>query len=158
MCADRDAFQEVENAIDAFIFRRADQRDGRAEFGRQCSRIDVTAAAAKIIGHVQDHQRRQSESQDRRGKNEMPLQVGAIENQQHGVRTCNAPQLALQYVMRNLFVFRTRSKTVDARQIHQHHVLRVDLGAACVLLDRDTGEVRDFLPQSGKPVEKCGFT
>ena len=70
-------------------------------------RIDVSAAAAQIVRHVEDDQSRQTEPQDRRGEHEMALQVGAIEDQQDGVRPVNATHLAFQYIVRNLFVFGT---------------------------------------------------
>ena len=51
---------------------------------RELAQIELAAAAAQIVGHVQDDQRGQAERQNRRGQHQVARQVGGIQDQQHG--------------------------------------------------------------------------
>ncbi len=81
----RGSGQELKNFVDALPFSGADQRDRRAELHGELGGIDFAAAAAEIVGHVEDDQRRQAETEDRRGEDQMAAEIGGIEDQQDGV-------------------------------------------------------------------------
>jgi hypothetical protein len=71
--------------VDACAFGRAHQRDRRAELHGQLRRVDLAAATFQIVGHIENHERGQTQAQHRRGQHQVATQVGRIQNQQHRV-------------------------------------------------------------------------
>ena len=113
------ARQKIEHLIHAFATPRADQRHGRAQFRCQFLQIHAAAAAAQVVGHVEDHQRGQAQRQDGRGQHQVARHVSGIEHQQHGFRLGGVGALAGQNVVRHLLVLRTGRKTVHSREVDQ---------------------------------------
>ena len=121
-------------------------------------RSSLAAAAAQIVGHIEDHQRGQAQRQDRRGQHQMAAQVGGIEHQQHGFGLGAVVAQAVQHVVGDLLVLRARRQAVDAGQIDDLQGAAVGkLHQARVLLDGDAGEIGHFLTQPGEAVEQGGL-
>ncbi len=89
----------------------------------------------------------------------MTAEIGAVENQQHGVGLGCILHLTLQHVVGDLLVFRAWIEAINSGEIDDDDVVAGGgLGAADPLLDGDAGEVRDFLAQTGEAIEQCRFT
>src|ERR1700733_10287768 len=85
----------------------------------------------------------------------MAPEIGRIEDEDDGIRLRDAGHYALQDVVRHTLVFRLRSQTVYAGQIHQVYQVPVfELRGAGAMLDGDTRKIRDLLPQSGEAIEE----
>ena len=76
----------------------ADLGDGRAEFARQLEGVDVAAAGLHQVGHVEQDEGGQADSENRRGKHQLAGQVKGIENQQDCVGLGRAGHFAAQHV------------------------------------------------------------
>ncbi len=87
---------------------RADQRHRSAQFRRERLQIQLAAAAAQVVRHVQDDQRGQAQRQNGRGQHQVARQVGGIEHQQDGFGLGSVGALAGEHVVRHLLVFRAR--------------------------------------------------
>ena len=157
--AGRSAFHELENFLDALALGSADERHRRTKLARQLGRINVAAAAFQIVGHIEDHQRRQLEAEDRRREHQMAAEVGAIQDQQQRIGLGDAGHGAGQDVARHLFIFRPRVQAVDAGQIDQHYVavLMWHFGFTDALFYRDAGKVRHLLAQPSEAIEERRF-
>ena len=90
---------------------------GAPSSSRELPQIQLAAAAAQIVRHIEDDQRGQAERQDRRGQHQVAAQVGGIEHQQDGFGLRRVGALAGEHVVGDLLVFRARREAVDARQI-----------------------------------------
>ena len=150
--------QEVPDQIHPGSLRRADQRDGVTEFMRERERIDLAAAGLEQVRHIKQHERRQAERKNRRRQHQLPVEVHAVQHEQHGIRRGHARHVALQHVDRDARVFGVGRERVDAGQIDEREVRAAEaLHRAGVVLDRDAGIVRDLLAHSGQPIEECGL-
>ncbi len=155
------AVHELEDLFDALSLGSANEGHRRSEFSGELGRIHVAAAAFEIVGHVEDHQRRQLQAENRRGQHQMAAQIGAIQDQQQGVGLGNAGHVTRQDIARDLLVFRARIQAVDAGQIHQDNVVvvrsAIHFGFAYAMFDGDAREVGDFLAQAGEAIEERRF-
>ena len=98
--------------------RRADQSHRRCRAASRSSATSTPAAAAlQVVGHVQDHQRRQAQAEDRRGQHQMPARLveSRISRTASGLR--QILHLAEQNVVRDALVFGAGIQAVDAGQI-----------------------------------------
>ncbi len=91
----------------------------------------------------------------------MAAQIGAIQDQEHGIRLWDARHVSGQHITGDLLVLRPGVQAVDAGKIHQDHVVMVlhrslvrHLGSAYALFHRNAGEVRDLLAQAGQAIKK----
>ncbi len=157
-CHLRRAGKKFGDVLQTLAASRADQNHRRAQLRRQRHDVDFPAAAAEIVGHVEDHQGGQSQAQHRGGEHQVTGEIGGIQHQQHRVRTRQAGHLAQQHVMGDAFVFGARIEAIDAGKVDG-----VDLAVTAnadlsqVMLDGDAGEIRHFLAESGEPVKERGF-
>ena len=157
--AGRGSFHELEDLFDALPFGGADQRNRRAEFTGELGRIHLAAAALQIVRHVEDHQRRQLQAENRRGQHQMAAQVGAIQDQEQRVGLGDAGHGAGQNVAGHLFVFRARVQAVNAGQIDQHDVAIPVMhpGFADALFHGDARKIGHLLSKTCQAIEKRGL-
>ena len=126
---------------------------------RQAVPIHPTAPAAQVVGHVQDDQGGNSQSQDGGCQAQVAVQIGGIDDQQDGVRRRQVRHLAQQHASSHALVLRPGREAVDARQIHQGDlpaILHPDLAQA--LFYRYSRIVGHLLPEPGEAVEERGFS
>ncbi len=71
----------VRHRAQALAARGADQRHWRAHFLRKRVHVHRSAAPFQIVRHVEDNQGGQAQVQDRRRQQQMPAQVGRVQNQ-----------------------------------------------------------------------------
>ncbi len=136
----------------------ADLGDGRAQLASEFQRVDVAAAGVHQVAHVEQNQRGQAESQNRRGQHQLAGQMQGVENNEHRVRLGRAGHFAAEYVDGDAGVFRIRSQRVDAGQVDQGEVVAAHAGhQAHALLDGDAGVVGHLLAQACQSIEKSGL-
>ena len=118
----------------------------------------MAALLAQLVGHVQQHQRRQAQRDDAARQYQMAMQVGGIQNHDDRVRAWRARHLSGQDIDRYLFIFGLGSQTVDAGQIDERDLMAFEVAhVSGVVFDGDAGEIADLLPQTGEPVEQGGL-
>jgi hypothetical protein len=148
------AFKKLEYFIDALTPGCANHRNRRAQITGQRRGIQIPAPAAQIVCHIQHDKRGKPELQYRSGKNQVPMKIGGIQNQQYRVRPSDTRHLSREYVMRYLLVLRARTQAVDTGKIDENNIAAGNLGATNVLFDRDTGKIGDFLAESCESIEE----
>ena len=152
------ARQELQNLVESFAARRADQSHRRSQLHAQFGHVHAAAAARQIVGHVQDHQRRQTQAEHGRRQHQMTRQVGRIEDQQYGIRLGQILHLAEQNVVGDALVFGAGFQAIDAGEIDgENFAAALHLDLAHAMFHRHAGEVRYFLAQAGEPVEQGRF-
>ena len=85
----------------------------------------MTVAGAQGIGHVEQHQRGQSETDDRCRQRQVTAKIGGVDDQHDGVRRLDPRHLAAQNIDRDALVLRFCVQAVDARQVDQGDALAV---------------------------------
>ncbi len=150
--------EEVADEPHAGSLCRTDERDGVAEFVGERERVDLAAAILEQVRHIKEHERGQAERQNRRGKHELPVEVHAVQHQQHGVGRGYARHVALQHVDGDARVFGVGCERVDAGQVDEREVRAAEaLHRAGVVFDGDAGIVGDLLSHPGQTVEERGL-
>ena len=86
--------QELPDGIGPLAGPGADQGDRSSDLLRHRVQIEASAAAPKRIGHVQDHEGRDSQAEYGSGESQVAPQVGGIEDQNDGVGTGDARHAA----------------------------------------------------------------
>ena len=80
----------------------------------------------------------------------MAAEVRGIQDQEDRVGLPQPVHLAAQNIERYPLIFRTGRQAVDARQVHQFHiVMAFHLGLAKTMFDSHAREVRHALAQAG---------
>ena len=151
--------QEREDRLQSFTLGGAGLHHRNPQTLGQTLPVQQTAPAAQVIGHVQDDQGGDFQSQDGGCQAQVAVQIGGIDYQQDGVRPRQARHLAQQHPSCRALVFRTGRQTVDARQIHQgDFTARIHPDLAQALFDRDPRIIGHLLPEPGEPVEERRFS
>ena len=137
---------------------RADQSHRMPKLSRQCEGVQLAAARLHLIGHIQQHERRQADGEDGRGKHELPVQVGGVEDKQNAVGLGDARHLAGQHFDRDARVLGVRGERVDSGQVDERQVVAPDgLHSARVVLHGYAGIVGHLLTHPGQSIEKGGL-
>jgi hypothetical protein len=152
------AEEEVGNDVEAGAMRGADEGYGMTQLAGKGQRVQIAAARFHLIGHVQQHQRGQTDGEDRRGQHQLTIQVRGVEYKQDAIGLGYAGHLAGEHIDGDARVLRVGGERIDAGQIDEREVVAADrLHAAGVVFHRDAGIVRDLLAQAGEPVEEGGL-
>ena len=136
----------------------AGKRDGCAKLARQLQHVHLAALLVQLVGHVEQHQGGESESDDAPGQNQMAVQVIGVEDENDGVGQLRAGHAAVEHIHRDALILRLGIETVNAGQVNQVDlVAALQTIAAGMVLHGDAGEVADLLAQSRQAVEERGF-
>ena len=84
--------------------------------------IHLPAPHRQIIGHVEQDQSRQSQTQNWSGENQMTAKIGGVQDQDDGVGLREIAALTLQDVVGNLLVFGTGMKAVNPWKIDKENL------------------------------------
>ncbi len=101
------------DAVNACSFGSADQSNGRIQLTRERRNVYLATANGQIICHVQQNQSRQAKAEDGSREHEMTPEIRRIEDQNDRVGLGKSGPLALEHIMRDLFVFGPGMKAVD---------------------------------------------
>ena len=137
---------------DAGAFQRGDLNHFAAEFARQLGGVDLVAVFGNNVHHVDGDDHRDAQLGQLGGQIQVALQVGAVDDVQHRVRT-----LVDQIVTRHHFFQRVRRERVDAGQVGDDNTV-VLFQLTFFFLDRNAGPVTNKLVGTRQRVEQSSFT
>ena len=125
----------------------------------QHGHFQFPATALQIVGHIQDHKRRQAETQNRGTQHQMSIQICGVKNQQDRVGLADIGIQSMQNVMGNQFIFRAWGQTIHTRKIHNADFLfGIQNCPTNVVFHSDAREIGHLLAQPGESVKKGGFS
>ena len=136
---------------DAGALQSGDLNDLAAQLTGQLLDVDLVAVLLDDIHHVDGDDDRDSQLGQLRGKVEVALEVGAVDDVQDGIRA-----LRDQIVTGDDFLQRVRRKRIDTGKVHDDDVLML-LEPAFLLLDGDAGPVANELVRARQGVEQRCF-
>ena len=140
---------------------RTDWHHGDAKLQRQALAVDLVAVLFHLVHHVEGDDHRPLQLEQLHGQVQVALKVRTIHDVDDGIR------LFVDDVIPRYDLFhRVGGKRIDARQIHERHLmpLRAERSAVCAcgldlpffFLDRYAGPVADiFLPARHGVEERC---
>ena len=140
--------RHVGSLFDAVPLQSRDLHHRTAQNLRKLFGIEFVAAAANHVHHVHRHHHRKPQLHELGGEVEVPLQVGAVDDIEDGVRP-----LLDQIVAGHHFLQSVGAQGIDARQVHHRHIL-VALEAALLLLHGDAGPVAHKLIGTRQGIEQ----
>jgi hypothetical protein len=118
----------------------------------------MAALLAQLVGHVQQHQRRNTQRDHACRQHQVGVQIRRVENHDDRIRTRRSRHLPGQNIDGHLFVFGLRRQAVDAGEIDQRDLFPVGVAqVAGVMFDGNAGKVADFLAQLGEAVKQRGL-
>ncbi len=98
--------------------------------------IDFCSPLAGHVVHVEDEDCRQPEIEHLADEEQIPLEIGRVDDAQDGVDSSDIGLASQEHVDRDHFVRRTGGQTVGSRQIDEPHRRLADADAADFFLDR----------------------
>ena len=126
---------------------------------RQGGNIHVPAPPAELVGHVQHHQNGLLQSQHGGRQDQVPSQVGGIQDQEHRIRHTYLRHFPADEVVGDPLVFRPGSQAVGPRKVQEFQLLSArEPDDPMVPFNGHAWEIRCFLPEAGETVEEGGFT
>ena len=136
----------------------AHEHDRSPQLRRQQGCIHAPTPALQIVRHVQNHQRRNLQTQHRCRQHQVPGEAGRIENQKNRIRLRQVGHLARKHIVSHLLVFRSGLEGINTRQVDQRHFTQqIDTRRSHMPLDSDAGIIRNPLPQSSQTIEQSGL-
>ena len=136
---------------DALALQGGDLHDLAAQLAAQLVHVDLVAVLADHVHHVDGDDHRDAQLGQLGGQVQVTLQVGAVDDIQDGVGA-----LVDQVITGHHLLQRVGGQRIDARQVHNGHVLML-LQLALFLLHRYAGPVAHELIGAGQRVEQGGL-
>ena len=135
---------------------RGDHR--HAELGRKLCQIDVDAAAARDVDHVEDEQHRPADALQFDHQTERHAKIGGVGDAEQKIGRALAGDAAEHDVAGDLLVGAAAAQRIGARQVDQIDAVAGQRAQhAGFALDGDAGIVRDLLPAAGQRIEQRGL-